>query len=122
MGIKIIATSVESFTKIENKLKELKEDFTRKFDTAELYLGGFSDIQLYAQHFIDDKIELSKGSIITEVENESFNEFEKTQKTGDIKEIKRYRIKIKMLLNEQSYILIYDNMRSMEIKISIMRY
>lgn len=116
MGIKICATTLAAFSKIEELLGKFDNDFINKFDSAEYVVEGFSDIELVSTHYFNDKIKLPKGFSIEEIENSTYSEYEKDS-DSNIKEKSKYRIIIKGTFENQLFTLIYLNIINMNIKI-----
>ncbi|APH14787.1 MULTISPECIES: hypothetical protein [Clostridium] len=116
MSIKISATKVDLFSKIEVTLSKFDKDFIKKFDTAEYAVEGFSDIQLVSTYHFNEKIKLPKGFSIEEIENREYSEYEKDF-DGNIKENPKYRIIVKGTFENQTFILIYLNIVNMNISV-----
>lgn len=104
--IKICATKLDSFSKIEVALGKFDKGFINKFDTAEYAVEGFKDIRLVSKDYFNEKIKLPKGFSIEQIENREYSEYEKDS-DGNIKEKPKYKIIVKGTFEEQAFILIY---------------
>lgn len=116
MSIKISATKIDLFSKIEAALGKFDKDFINKFDTAEYAVEGFGDIRLVSTHYFNEKIKLQKGFSIEEIENGEYSEYEKDS-DGNIKEKPKYRITVRGTFENQTFILIYLNIVNINISV-----
>jgi hypothetical protein len=119
--MKITATNSTRFTKIEEILDKLKEDFTNKFESAEFVLEGWDDIKLTSLNCFDEEIVLPKGFIIGQIQYHIYPEYKK-DKDDMITEKQKYRIEIEGTLEDQKYKLIYNNLYTIGIKIRVELY
>ena len=117
MSIKITSTNSERFSKIEDALIKLSDNFINKFEQAEYLLEGFYEIKLVSNYFYgDDEISLPSGFIIKQVETKECPYYKK-DKDDIIIEDKKYEIQIDGTLNEQKYNLVYKNLNKPNVKI-----
>jgi hypothetical protein len=94
VSIKITATNLDKFSKIEEIINKIDENFIKNFEQAEYLLEGYGDnIKLTSLRYYNEEIKLPKGFIIETINNEEYSEYEKDS-NGEIKEWYKRRLDV----------------------------
>ena len=108
--MQISASNLEIFTKIEEELHKLDENFIKKFTKASSIAENISyGIELFTDCNFDDEIVLPNIFIISSIKFEDYIDYEKNS-DGEIKENPKYQLEISGKVEKQEYKLVYTNL------------